>query len=268
MHIAVCVKQIPDPEVAPSLFRIDPKTKSVIPVQGISPVISPFDEQAIEAALQIRDSSEIEIRITSITIGNESSRNIIKHSLALGVDDAIVLCHSEFEESDSYGVAYSLANAIQTLGDVDLVLTGRQAADFDSGVVGVGIAELLNIPSITFAKKIDVVDDILSVTRVLVDGLEKLEVSLPALVTVAHDIGNVRKASLRETMRAAKKPVLTWGPSDIGIKSSEIGKCATRRSRDDLFLPVNDSCCEFIGGDDPKLVAVDLVQRLMEEKII
>ena len=254
MHIAVCIKQIPDPEIASSLFRVDEEAKQVIVVPGMSPVISPFDEQAIEAALRIRDAmgDDAEVRITALTIGEESARGIVKHVLALGADDAVMMSDPAFADSDSYSTAFTLAKAIEKLGDIDLVLTGRQAADLDAGVVGPGIAELLGVPAITFAKRIDVTEGTVRVVRVLGDGSETVEASFPALVTVAHELGNVRNASLRETMRAAKKPVEAWGPSDMGLEASAVGASGARRSLDRLYVPAKDTTCEFIEGDEPQ----------------
>lgn len=270
MHIAVCIKQIPDPEIAPSLFRVDEDAKQVIAVPGMSPVISPFDEQAVEAALRVRDAmgEEAEVRVTALTIGDESARRILKHVLALGVDDAVMMSDPAFADSDGYATAYALSKAIAKLGAVDLVLAGRQAADFDAGMVGPGLAELLGVPAITFARKIDVVDGAVRVVRVLGDGSETVEAPLPALVTVSHEMGNVRNASLRETMRAAKKPVEAWAPADIGVDAGDVGAAAARRTLERLYVPVSDAQCEFIEGDGAQAVASALARRLVEEKIV
>ena len=270
MHIAVCIKQIPDPEIATSLFRVDEVAKEVIAVAGMSPVISPFDEQAIEAALRIRDAmgEDAEVRITALTVGDESARNVVKHVLALGTDDAVMLSDPAFADSDSFTVAHALAKAIEKLGDIDLVLAGRQAADMDAGVVGPGIAELLGLPAVTFAKKIDVEGGAVRVIRVLGDGSETVEAPLPAVVTVAHELGNVRNASLRETMRAAKKPVETWAPADIDVEADAVGALGARRSLERLYVPVSDTTCEFIEGEDAAAIAAALARRLIEEKVL
>jgi electron transfer flavoprotein beta subunit len=270
VHIAVCIKQIPDPEIAPSLFRVDEEARQVIAIPGMSPVISPFDEQAMEAALKIRDAmgGGAEVRITALTIGEESARGIVKHVLALGADDAVMMSDSAFAESDSYSTAYALSKAIGRLGAVDLVLCGRQAADLDAGVVGPGLAELLGVPAITFARKIDVINGTVRVVRVLGDGSETVEAPLPAVVTVAHELGNVRNASLRETMRAAKKPVEAWAPADIDVAAGDVGAGGARGSVERLYVPVKDSTCEFVDGEGPQAIAGALVRRLVEEKIL
>ena len=193
MHIAVCIKYIPDPEAAFSMFSIDEQAKKVIPASGLKHVVSPFDEQAIEAALRVREQ-HAGTRITVITLGNELSRNALKHGLAMGADDGVLLADAAFEDGDAYTTAITLAAALKKLGAIDLVLTGRQAADGDTGVVGAGIGELLNLPVLTFAKSIAVDGKAVRVERVLDDGGEIVEADLPAVVTVSNEIGAPRAA--------------------------------------------------------------------------
>ncbi|MDP7242233.1 MAG: hypothetical protein QF639_05665, partial [Rhodospirillales bacterium] len=153
MRVIVCVKQIPDPEIASSLFKVDEAARRVIPVPGLPMVISPFDEQAVEAALRIKGKADA-ITITILTLGPDSALTILKGALSMGADEGVHLCDAAFEGADSYATAVALTHAIQKIGDHDLILTGRQAADWDAGVVGCGIAELLDIPAVTLAKDV------------------------------------------------------------------------------------------------------------------
>ena len=270
MKIVVCVKQIQDPEIAPSVFRVDEDAKTVIPVPGLSPVISPFDEQAVEAALRIRDAAgeDSGIEITVVTIGPKGARTVIKAALALGADNAVLLSDPAFDVSGGYATARTLAETIRTIGDVDLILTGRQAADWDAGVVGAGIAELLGLPAVTFARDVQVANGTVTVERVLEDGIEIVEADLPAVVTISNELGTVRHASLRETMRAAKKPIETWTPGDIGLDEVQVGPAASRRVRERLYIPVNDIECEFIGGDTAAEMAAALARRLRDADLV
>ena len=270
MKIVVCVKQIQDPEIAPSVFRVDEDAKTVIPVPGLSPVISPFDEQAVEAALRIRDAAgeDSGIEITVVTIGPKGARTVIKAALALGADNAVLLSDPAFDGSGGYATARTLAETIRTIGDVDLILTGRQAADWDAGVVGAGIAELLGLPAVTFARDVQVANGTVTVERVLEDGIEIVEADLPAVVTISNELGTVRHASLRETMRAAKKPIETWTPGDIGLDEVQVGPAASRRVRERLYIPVNDIECEFIGGDTAAEMAAALARRLRDADLV
>ena len=138
----------------------------------------------------------------------------------------------------------------------------------DAGVVGLGIAEILDIPAITFARDVQVNDGVVTVQRVLQDGIETVEADLPALVTISNELGKVRHASMRETMRAAKKPVNEWTPEDIGLDEGQVGNAATRYKRERLYVPVNDIECEFISGETPAEIAATLAKHMRDAKLI
>lgn len=267
MHIVVCTKLVPNPEAAFSMFKIDEQAKKVVPAAGLPWVVSPFDEQALEAALRIRDKQP-DTRITVMTLGPETSRNALKHGLAMGADDGVLLADADFEDGDAYTTAHALAAAVRKLGDIDLVLTGRQAADWDAGMVGAGIAEQLGVVAISFAKDISVEGGAVRVERVLDDGTEIVATDLPALVTVSNELGEARKPNLRETMRAARKPVVTWSAADLGLPADAIGAAGRRAVRERVFVPVKDNRCEIIEGASPEEQAARLAQRLREAKVI
>lgn len=268
MHIVVCIKQIFDPEVATTVFRIDEEGRKIIPLSGVAPVISPFDEQAVEAALRIKDDLGDEIKITVITMGPESARAVLKAGLAKGADEGVLLMDAAFEESDAFTTARTLAAAIQKIGDVDLIIAGRQAADGDLGVVGLGVAELLCLPAITYAKDVRVADGTLRVVRVLEDGAQTVASALPALVTVSHELGKPRYTGLRETMRAARKPVHVWSAGDLDLDAQEIGAAGARRQLERLYIPVSNIECEFIEGGTPQEIAANLANRLKQADLI
>lgn len=270
MHIVVCVKQIQDPEIAASIFRVDEDSRQVIPVPGLSPVISPFDEQAVEAALRIRDAApdDAEVRITVLTMGPQGARAVLKGALALGADDGVILSDAAFDGADGHATVETLAACVRKLGAVDLVFTGRQAADWDSGAVGLGMAELLAMPALTFARAVTVEDSMVRVERVLDDGVETVLAPLPALVTVSNELGPPRHATMRETMRAAKKPIQEWAPADLGLDAARIGAAGARRVLERLFVPLNDSVCEFVDGATPAEQAADLARRLRDAELV
>jgi electron transfer flavoprotein beta subunit len=266
MHIVVCVKQIPSPEAAFSMFRIDEQAKKVVAVSGVPLVMSPFDEQAVEAALRIREAGAA--KITAISIGPDSARNALKHALAMGADEAVLVSDALLDDAGPAATAYALSRTIQSLGEVDLVLTGRQAADTDAGVVGCGIAELLDIPVVTFASAVEVSGATARVERVLTDGTETLVVDLPAVITVSNEIGAARTPSLRETMRAARKPLAVRTAADIGVEPRVRAQYASRRTVERMFVPVKESRCERIEGADEAAQARALALRLREERLI
>ena len=187
MKIIVCIKQVPDPTSSSSGTTVDTEAKRVIMPQGTPPVINPYDDNALEAALMIKDTLGAEI--TVISAGKNLAKPVLRKTLAAGADNLILLNDAEFEKLDSYATAHVLAAAIKETGEYDLILCGRQASDTDAGQVGSGIAEILKIPGITAACKVEPGDGKVRVDRVVSDGTEKVEAPLPALVTVSSELG-------------------------------------------------------------------------------
>jgi len=266
MNMIVCIKQVLDPEAPPASFKIDPSSNKVVPSPGVSPVISPFDEQAVEAALRIKDTKGG--KITAISLGINLLRDVVKKPLAMGVDELILLEDEAFIEGDSWSTAYALAMAIKKIGDYDLIFCGRQAADWDAGQVGSGIAEILGLPSVTVAKKVDITNGKARVERVIADGYEVIEVSLPALITVSNELGEARYPTIRGIMAAKKKEPIVWKPADIGVEVSQIGAAGRRTRLLKLFQVVREGKCEIIEGDSPEEAAVNLALKLREAKIL
>ncbi|HYC44202.1 MAG TPA: electron transfer flavoprotein subunit beta/FixA family protein [Burkholderiales bacterium] len=267
MHIVVCVKQVPNPEASFSMLKVDEQAKQVVPVAGLQLVMSPFDEQALEAALRVRDAG-VETKITALCVGPESARNTLKHALAMGADEAVLVKDDGLPDGAGEATAYVLARAVRQLPAADLVLTGRQAADWDAGIVGCGIAELLGLPVVTLARRVDIVDGLARVERVLPDGFETIEATLPAVVTVSNELGAARKPSLRETMRAARKPLAVRALPEAGIEPQALQAIAARRTRERLYVPVKDTRCEVVEGVDDAAQAAALVQRLRDARLV
>ncbi|MDP7285993.1 MAG: electron transfer flavoprotein subunit beta/FixA family protein, partial [Dehalococcoidales bacterium] len=180
MNLIVCVKQVIDPEAPPASFQIDATSNKVIPPSGVSAVISPFDENAVEAALRIKDARGG--KITVISLGINLLREVVKKPLSMGADELILLEDEAFADGDSHSTAYALAMAIKKIGDYDLIFCGRQASDWDAGQIGSGIAEILGLPGVTLAKKVDSTDGQAKVERITADGYEVVEVPLPAVI--------------------------------------------------------------------------------------
>lgn len=266
MNIIVCAKQVLDPEAPPASFKIDSATNSVIPPPGVPPVISPFDGNAVEAALKLKDAKGG--KVTVITLGSNLVRDVVKKPLSMGCDELILLEDPAFQNGDSYSISYALAMAIKKIGQYDLVLCGRQAADWDAGQVGAGIAEFLNLPVVSLAKKIEAVDGKARVERVVADGYEVIETPLPALITVSNELGEPRYATLKGIMAAGKKQPIIWSPSDIGADPSKLGAAGRRTKLLKLFQPVKESKCEVVVGETPQEAAVNLAVRLRQAKII
>lgn len=266
MNIIVCIKQVIDPEAPPASFKIDPATNKVIPPQGVSPVVDPYAEYAVEAALRIKDAKGS--KVTAISLGANQLRDIVKKPLAMGADELILLEDESFEGGDSYSTAYALAMAIKKIGSYDLILCGREASDWNAGQVGSGIAELLGLPSVTLAKKIEILNGKARVERVTDEGSEVVEVTLPALITVSNEIGEPRYPTIKGIMAAKKKEPVVWKPADVGVESSKVGAAGRRTKLLKLFQPVKEGKCEIITGETPEEAAVNLALKLREIKVL
>ena len=264
MHIVVCVKQVPDWDIPPASFKVDEATKKVVPPPGVAPVPSQFDAIAVEAAMRIKDAGA-DAKVTIMSMGAATARDVIKHGLAMGGDEGVLLVDDAFNDLDSNGTATVLSSAIKKLGDVDLVLTGRQAVDWDLGVTGTLIAEMLDVPVVTFAKAVTASDGKVTVERVLPDAFETVEATLPAVVTVSNELGEPRYPKLQQIMAAAKKQVNTWGAGDIGVDAVALAPKLTLES---LFVPQVDTKVEIMEGDTPEEQAAALAKRLHEAKLI
>jgi len=266
LNIIVCVKQVIDPEAPPASFKIDPKSNRVVPPPGVPPVISPFDENAVEAALRIKDAQGGSI--TAMSLGANLLRDVVKKPLAMGADDLILLEDEAFADGDSWTTALALAMAIKKISNFDLIFCGRQAADWDAGQVGTGIAEILGLPSVTLAKKIEVTDGKARVERVTPDGYDVIEVSLPAVVTVSNEIGEPRYATIKGIMTAKKKEPTVWKPADIGLESSQLGTAGSRSQMRRLFQPVREGTCDIVEGENAEDAGGNLALKLREAKLL
>ena len=265
MNLIVCVKQVIDPEAPPAGFKIDAATNKVV-LPGVPPVVDPYGEYAVEAALQIKDAKGG--TITAISLGINLLREVVKKPLSMGADELILLEDEAFTEGDSWSTAYALAMAIKKVGEYDLILCGREASDTNAGQVGSGIAEILGLPSITLVKKIEVTDGTAKVERVTADGYEVVEISLPAVVTVSNEVGEARYPTIKGIMAAKKKEPIIWKPADIGVEPSQTGAAGRRAKMLKLFQPVHEGKCEIAEGENPEEAAANLALKLREAKIL
>jgi electron transfer flavoprotein beta subunit len=265
VNIIVCIKQVPDPETPPAGFKVDPVAKQVVPPLGAALVINPFDENAVEAALRVKDTYGG--KITALTMGASSAEDVLRHTMAMGVDDGVLLESLAIEDFDSFSTAYCLAMAIKKIGNIDLILCGREAADWNAGQVGSGIAELLGLPSVTLVRKVELEDGILKVERVIPNGFEVVEVVLPALITVTNELGNPRYPTIKGVMAANKKEITVLNTQGIGVDASKLGNGSGRLTLLDLFIPVHDQKCHIFAADTLEEEAIALTNKIIELKL-
>lgn len=262
----VCIKQIMDPEAPSDSFEINCDKKEVVPGPKAAQVISTFDEYALEAALRIKDAEGG--KITVISLGYNLRREVLKKSLAMGADELILLEDKAFMGGDSWSTAYPIAMAIKKNKGFDIIFCGRQSADWDRGQVGSGISEILGLPVVTLAKKIEPRNGSAVVERVISDGSELIEVSLPAVITVSNELGEVRYPKLKGMMAAKKIEPLVWNASDIDVQPSQVGAAGRKSKLVSLYGRPIGEMCELVGGESPDEIGINLALKLREAKII
>jgi len=266
MNIIVCIKQVTDPEAPPDSFKIDSALNKVVTPAGVPPVLDPYSEYAVEAALRLKDANGG--KITAVSLGSNLARDVVKKPLAMGADELVLLEDEAFDGGDSWATAYALAKAIDKIGGYDLVLCGRQSADWGAGQVGSGIAGFLGLPVVTLARRIEISDGQAKVEKVSGDGGEVIEVALPAVITVSHELGAPRYPTIRGVMASKKKEPVIWKPADIGLEAAQVGAAGRRSRLVRLCQPVREGKCQMIEGETPEEAAVNLANRLRQEKLL
>jgi electron transfer flavoprotein beta subunit len=266
MNIVVCIKEVFDPEATIESFRLD-RTNNVLAASAkVLRVINPFDEQAVEAALRIKDKTGA--KVTALSLGNNLDRVVVKKPVHMGADDLVLLEDEAFPGGDSWSTAAALAAAIRRIGDVDLILCGRQASDSNAGQTGLAVAAFLDVPCVTVARKIEITGKTAVVERVIADGYETIEVPLPAVVTVSNELGQARYPSIKNIAKTnALKPAI-WKPADLELAPDVCGASGRLLRATNIFFPVFDATCEIVGGDTVQEAAQNLAVRLRQERIL
>lgn len=262
MHVVVCIKQVP----GTTKVAINPETNTLIR-DGVEAIINPFDENALEAALTLKD--KMGAKVSVICMGPPQAEIALREAMARGADQVVLLCDRAFAGSDTWATSYALAQGIKSLEKVDLVFCGKQAIDGDTAQVGPGVAEFLGWPVVTYVRKLDVEGDKVQIERTFEDGFEKIEAPLPAVVTVVKEMNVPRMASLKGRMRAKKEPIrmLTAeatqaNPNEVGLKGSP-----TRVVK--IFTPPRKTSGQkWDGIGDPVHAAKTLAAKLKEQKVI
>jgi electron transfer flavoprotein beta subunit len=260
MHIAVCIKQVPDAKNV----RIDPDTHTLVR-QGVESIINPFDMFAVEAALRLKDAAGA--KVTTMTMGPPQAEAALRDTLAMGVDDAVLLSDRAFAGSDTWATSRVLAAAIKKMGDVDLICCGKQAIDGDTAQVGPEAATLLDIPYATFVKNIEILpENHLKVVRQTDEGTEVWKLPTPALITVLKDVGEPRVPSLKHKMRAKKAAIPVWGIGDLGLDPADVGLSGSYTQVVRIFSPPRRSDRVLMQGTVEEMVD-QLFRCLKEAKV-
>ena len=217
MHIAVCVKQVPDT----TEVKINPETGTLIRT-GVPSIINPYDHFALQTAIELKRIHGC--RVTVISMGPPQAKSVVQMGLALGADDGVLLSDMAFAGSDTWATSYALARAVKKLGKADIVLAGMQAIDGDTAQTGPGVAQQLGIPQVTFCEKIDIDGKKIIARKLIAGGYEVVEVKAPVLFTMIMPKDYVpRYPSFLETHASLKKPYYVWSASDIGAEAQYLG---------------------------------------------
>jgi len=259
VNIIVCIKQVPET----TEVKINPETNTLIR-EGVPSIINPFDENAIECALRLRELHGG--KVTVLTMGPPQAGEALRTALAMGIDEAILISDKAFAGSDTLATSYTLAKAIKKVGEFDLIICGKQAIDGDTAQVGPGIAEWLNIPQVTFAVKVEIEGRKLKVDRLLEEVNEIVETELPALITVVKQINEPRMPSLKGMIKAKKTEIKIWKVADLEVEEGKIGLLGSPTWVIKIFTPPPKSGGEILSGSIDEQVDA-LVNKLHERKV-
>ncbi len=242
MNIVVCIKQVPDT----AEVRINPETNTLIR-DGVASIINPYDMHAVEAALQIKEKAGG--RVTVITMGPPQAETALREVLSMGADEAVLLTDRAFAGSDTWATSYTLSMAVRKIG-ADVVVCGKQAIDGDTAQVGPEMAEFLDIPHISYVRMIEEVRaDYLLVQRLMDEGYDIVESSLPVLLTIVKEINTPRLPSLKGKMAAKKAEIKKWTSSDIGAEADKIGLNGSPTQVKNIFAPEAKKNRKVLEGD-------------------
>ncbi len=259
LHIIVCVKAVPDPKEACNI-KIDPATKTLLRCD-VPMVVNPLDKNAIEAALQLKEKTEVQITILSM--GPPEAGNIVKECLALGADRGILLSDPAFGGADTFATAFTLARGIEKTGPCDVILCGMASSDGSTEWVGPQIATFLRLPVVTMVKEI--VETDASGWRVkasIEDGYRLMQVRLPAVFTVTREVNTPRALSFSGIIQARKKEIEQWGIDDLGVSPETVGLKGSPTIVSRLDTTENKREAEIIEGTREEKADI-LVEKLI-----
>jgi len=253
MNIIVCIKQVPET----TKVKINPETNTLIR-EGVKSIINPFDMYAIEEAIRLKE--RFGGKVTVITMGPPQAESALREAISMGADEAVLICDRAFAGSDTWATSFTLASAIKKIGDYNLIICGKQASDGDTAQVGPGISVHLDIPQVTYVKKIEeITDKKARVERMTEEGYEVIEAPLPLLISVVKEINEPRIPSLRGMMKAKKAEIKSLGTKDIAVDSEQVGLKGSPTQVVKIFTPVPRKGGQILQGD-----TADVVNKLAD----
>lgn len=231
MKIIVCIKQVPDAKDV----RLDPETNTLAR-EGVQSIMNPYDQHAVEEAVRLKE--QLGGEVTVLSMGPPQAEEVLKQAISCGADNAVLVSDRAFAGADTWATSYTLAKAVQKIGDFDLILCGKQAIDGDTAQVGPGLAIQLDIPFVTCVQKIrEASEKELVMERMMDDGYDVLAAEYPLLLTVVKDLNTPRVPSLKGKMKAKKAEIQVFSAEDVGADSAKIGLAGSPTQVVDVFPP-------------------------------
>lgn len=242
MKIVLCIKQVPDTS------DIKWTENNTIQREGLESIINPYDVYAIESALKLKRSYN-NVEITALTMGPAQAEEMLKKTIAIGVDKGVLLTDKKFAAADTYATGKTIGTAIkEKICDYDLIICGQFAIDGDTAQTGPSIANTLNIPQVTYVQEIISYDNNnLTVRREVDDGSEIVKVGLPALICVLKDYFEPTRAKINGVIKAQKAKIQVFGFDDLSLNADEVGLKGSPTYVSKAFRPAaKETVCEFI----------------------
>ena len=243
MKVIVCLKQVP----GTTQVKIDPQTNTLVR-QGIENIINPFDTYALEEGVRLRE--RFGGTVTALSMGPPQAEAALKEAISLGADEVVLLSDKAFAGADTWATSFTLAQAINKVGQYDLVICGRQTLDGDTGQVGPELSEMLGIPFIAYVSKIEeMAEGQMRVQRMVEEGHEVIETSLPAVITVVKEINVPRLPSLRGIMKSKSASVQVLTVKDLGVDEGMVGLSGSSTKVIKIFFPQRVCQGEIFQGE-------------------
>lgn len=253
MKIIILLKQTFDTEA-----KITLDSGGKINRQGVTLIINPYDEFALEEGLRLKEKHGGEV--TVVSMGGPEAQDALRQSLSMGADKAVLICDDALAGADEYAAAVVLAKAVGTM-EYDIILGGWRAIDDGSAQVALRLAELLEMPHVNMVTKLEIEGNKALGTREIEGGSEVVEVPLPALVTAQKGLNEPRYPTMKGIMQAKKKPMQKFSLGDLGLDAAQV---AARVQSLNFFLPSPREAGKIVPGEAPE-AAVQLVRLLREE---
>jgi electron transfer flavoprotein beta subunit len=265
MHIVVCTKYTPDSEAKMSVNESGDVSWGTSPL-----IINPWDEYAVEEALQLRDQHGG--TVTVLSMGPEEALEALKHAVAMGCDEAVRVWDDACAGSDTLATSYALAQAIRKMGDANLILFGKSAIDAQTWQVAPAVAQRLGIPALTYVIKIIELDPdgrSITVERLLEEGRQVVSAPLPAVVGTTKGINEPRYTSFMGIRKAAKMEYPAWTLADVGAEADKVGAAGSGVRWPEISMPpAREDEAEIVQGETASESAQMLVEKLLAEKVI